>query len=153
MAQPILAETILQEARTRAEACDRPYAGEVTPREAWSLYTSRGDVRIVDVRTQAEWYWVGIVPGAVTIEWKRYPGMSLNPDFLGQLRAAVDPGDIVLFLCRAGVRSGEAAALAAEDGYRRAFNILEGFEGDKDDSGQRGRVNGWRKAGLPWKNL
>jgi rhodanese-related sulfurtransferase len=87
------------------------------------------------------------------IEWKRYPGMALNPDFLGQLRAAADPEDIVLFLCRAGIRSGEAAAMAAEDGYRLAFNIIEGFEGDKDDSERRGRVNGWRKAGLPWKNL
>lgn len=149
----IMVEKILQEAQARAKACDLTYAGEVTPREAWSLYTSRDDVRIVDVRTQAEWDWVGVVPGAVMIEWKRYPGMALNPDFLGQLRAAADPEDIVLFLCRAGIRSGEAAAMAAEDGYRRAFNIIEGFEGDKDDAERRGRVNGWRKAGLPWKNL
>jgi rhodanese-related sulfurtransferase len=148
-----MVEKILQKARARAEACGLNYAGEVTPREAWEIYTSLPEVRLIDVRTEAEWYWVGVVPGATMIEWKRFPEMSLNPYFLEQLRAAANPDDIVLFLCRAGVRSGETAALAAANGYQHAFNILEGFEGDKDASEQRGKVNGWRAADLPWKNL
>lgn len=148
-----MTEVMLQKARDRARARALPFAGEVGPQDAWELFARLPGVKLVDVRTQAEWDWVGVVPGAALIEWKRYPGMSLNPDFLGQLRAIADPDDIVLFLCRSGVRSAEAAALAAENGYRQAFNILEGFEGDKDASEQRGQTNGWRVAGLPWKSL
>ena len=144
---------ILQVARERGEDTGLPYSGALTPREAWALYQSLPGVKIVDVRTQPEWQFVGVVPGAELIQWKRYPLMEVNQDFLAQLKAAVDPERVVLFLCRSGVRSHEAAALAAQHGYTAAFNILEGFEGDKDQNQQRGRLNGWKAAGLPWINM
>ncbi|WP_373975909.1 rhodanese-like domain-containing protein [Chitinibacter sp. SCUT-21] len=141
---------ILQNARGRAVGARLPYAGAVTPAEAWALMQSLDAVHIVDVRTSAEWQWVGVVPDAELIEWKSYPGMANNPNFLAQLKTKVDPEAVVMFLCRSGARSHDAAALAAQHGYSAAMNILEGFEGDKDAAGHRGTVNGWKVANLPW---
>jgi rhodanese-related sulfurtransferase len=104
----------------------------------------------VDVRTRAEWDWVGRVPGAVEIEWMLYPGNEPNAHFLAQFKRQVDPEALVMFLCRSGARSNAAANLAAASGYTNAYNILEGFEGDKDANGHRNKVGGWRHAGLPW---
>jgi len=143
---------ILQMARDRAEDADLPYSGAVTPAEAWQLFQQLPNVKIVDVRTQPEWQFVGVIPGSELIEWKSYPVMELNPRFLEQLKAKVDPENIVLFLCRSAVRSHEAAALAASHGFSEAYNILEGFEGDRDEHQQRGRRWGWKAAGLPWVN-
>lgn len=141
---------ILELARQRGEAKNLPYAGEVTPREAWTLLTNAPGTVLVDVRTQAEWHWVGRVPNAVEIEWLSWPAMHRNEHFLAQLKRQVDPEAMVLFLCRSAQRSHHAAVLAAEHGWRNGYNILEGFEGDRDANGQRGHVGGWRNAGLPW---
>lgn len=141
---------ILENARSRAIGQALPYSGVVTPSEAWTLLQAIPSAKLVDVRTQAEWQWVGVVPGAQLIEWKSYPGMVSNPNFMTQLKASVDPESVVLFLCRSGARSHDAAALAAQHGFTAAMNILEGFEGDKDAAGHRGSKNGWQAAGLPW---
>lgn len=141
---------ILENARSRAVSKGLPYSGEVTPSEAWTLLQALPNAKLVDVRTQAEWQWVGVVPEAELIEWKSYPGMASNPHFMVQLKAAVDPESVVLFLCRSGARSHDAAALAAQHGFSAAMNILEGFEGDKDAACQRGSKNGWQAAKLPW---
>ncbi|WP_028453442.1 rhodanese-like domain-containing protein [Chitinilyticum aquatile] len=144
---------ILQRARMRAEAQQLPYSGAVTPAEAHALSQGLPNVRIVDVRSSAEWQWVGVVPGAEQVEWRCWDahlGMQPNAAFLTQLQNRVDPENIVLFLCRSGARSHDAAALAAEHGYSEAYNILEGFEGDKNAQQQRGSLNGWQAAGLPW---
>ena len=94
---------------------------------------------------------MGRVPGSILVEWNTYPDGVRNPVFLEQLRAAATDVDApVLFLCRSGVRSDQAARAALAVGYTHAYNVLEGFEGDKDASGQRGHVSGWRKARLPW---
>ena len=82
--------------------------------------------------------------------WKHWPGGEFNPHFLQELNRQCSTADIVLFLCRSGVRSHWAAEAAAQAGYTQAFNILEGFEGDLNEQGQRGYLGGWRKAGLPW---
>jgi rhodanese-related sulfurtransferase len=102
------------------------------------------------VRTDAERDWVGFVPGAVAVAWKLWPGMALNGAFDAGLRAAVPAGKKALLLCRSGLRSIPAARRAAELGIE-AYNILEGFEGDPDEHGHRGRKGGWRMRGLPWK--
>ena len=143
------ASEILENARSRAISQALPYSGVVTPSEAWALLQAMPNAKLVDVRTQAEWQWVGVVPGAQLIEWKSYPGMASNPNFLAQLKASVDSESVVLFLCRSGARSHAAAALAAQHGYS-TLNILEGFEGDVDAAGHRGTSNGWQAAGLPW---
>ena len=110
-----------------------------------------GRARLVDVRTRAEWDWVGRIPGTVEIEWMSYPGNQPNPNFVAQLKKQVDPESLLMFICRSGARSSNAARVATENGYTDCYNVLEGFEGDKDANGQRNRIGGWRKAGLPWQ--
>jgi rhodanese-related sulfurtransferase len=145
-------EDILVRARLRAAEKQLPYAGALLPKEAFELLRQAPGATLVDVRTQAERYWVGRVPGAVAIEWTFYPGGARNPDFLAQLEATVQKTAApVLFLCRSAHRSHHAAALAASAGYQNAFNVLEGFEGDRNAQGHRNTVAGWRAAGLPWE--
>ena len=125
------------------------YAGDVPPQLAFEWW-QQGNAVLVDVRTDAERDWVGFIPGAVPLAWKQWPGMALNAAFDEGLKAAVPPGKKALMLCRSGVRSIAAAKRAAEFGIE-AYNILEGFEGDADEQGHRGRKGGWRLLGLPWR--
>ena len=125
------------------------YAGDVTPELAWQWVQS-GEAVIVDVRSDAEREWVGFVPGAAPVVWKQWPGMVMNPSFDDSVKEAVPPGKKALMLCRSGVRSIGAAKRATELGFE-AYNILEGFEGDKDEEGHRGEKGGWRLRGLPWR--
>lgn len=141
---------LLELAHKRAEEMQLPYSGAVTPAEAWEVLQLAPGATLVDVRTRAEWDWVGRVPDAVEIEWNTWPGGQPNPNFVTQLKHQVDPERLVLFLCRSGGRSNSAAAAAAAAGYGNAINILEGFEGDRDAAGHRNTVGGWRRAGLPW---
>lgn len=147
-------DDILSLARARAASEHLPYAGAVTPQEAHALLQSAPRAKLIDVRTNAERDWVGRVKvpeekqGAV--QWNLYPGASPNPEFSKQLAQQAGKDDILLFLCRSGVRSRHAAKLATEEGYKNAFDILEGFEGEKDAEGHRKTVGGWCKAGLPW---
>ena len=138
-------------ARAQARGKDEgvPFGGLLLPAEAWALFKA-GEIALVDTRTLAERDLIGYVPGSVAIEWYDYPAKRRNERFLEQLREKIEPGRAVAFLCRSGVRSKQAATLAAQNGYDAAFNIVEGFEGDKNAQGQR-VVNGWRVAGLPWR--
>ena len=141
-------DAIKQKARDRSQQLKLPYAGAVTPAEAHSLMQQ--GARLVDVRTDAEHHYVGSVPGGDHIEWNTFPEGQRNPDFLKQLANTVKKDEPVMFLCRSGVRSHQAAVAATQAGWKEAYNILEGFEGDKDAEGHRGKLGGWRKAGLPW---
>lgn len=125
------------------------YAGDVNPELAWA-WVQAGEAVLVDVRTDAEREWVGQVPGAVALAWKQWPGMALNPGFDSGIVAATSSVGKAVLLCRSGVRSVAAARRAAALGVE-AYNILEGFEGDPDGNGQRGRTGGWRLRGLPWR--
>jgi rhodanese-related sulfurtransferase len=142
--------TILERAQQRAREMNLPYEGALTPAEALALLQEAPDAQLVDVRSRAEWDWVGRIPGAVEIEWQSYPGMQPNPVFLDYLSSQVDKESLVMFICRSGARSHRAAATAAESGYTNSYNILEGFEGEKDATGHRGTKGGWKAAGLPW---
>lgn len=144
-------DAVLARARQRAQDLKLPYAGALLPKEAYALWRDGAGVSLVDIRTKAEWDYVGRVPGAVEVEWNHYPS-GRNPQFADQLQAAVEnKAAPVLFLCRSGGRSNAAAGAAAALGYAQAFNILEGFEGDVDAHGHRNKVGGWRHAGLPWQ--
>ena len=139
----------------RAE--DGAYVGDMTPQQTWDVMQSDAGAVLVDVRTNAEFAYVG-VPDLSTLGgetkfvcWVLFPGGKANPDFLDQLTAvAPDRQAQVLFMCRSGVRSRFAAAAATEAGFAHCYNILEGFEGDKDSAGHRGTIGGWKVAGLPW---
>ena len=124
------------------------YAGDIPPRTAYD-WQQAGRAVLVDVRTDAEREWVGFVPGVPAVAWKQWPGMALNPEFDAQIAAAAQ-GRPLMLLCRSGVRSMAAARRATELGLT-AYNVLGGFEGDPDEQARRGRKNGWRLAGLPWR--
>ena len=141
-------ERIKQVAGERGRQMNLPYAGALLPAEAHSLMQSGG--KLVDVRTRAELDWVGRVPGAAFIEWNSYPDGKVNPDFLARLAEAADKQQPVMFLCRSGNRSHFAAIVATQAGWRECYNILEGFEGDRDANQHRSSVNGWKLSGLPW---
>ena len=140
----------LKKARERAQQMGLPYEGALTPTEAHELLRETPDAKLVDVRTRAELDWVGRIPDAVEVELLTYPANRPNPDFVKQLESEVDKDAPVLFICRSGGRSHNAAMLAQQAGYAECYNVLEGFEGDKDASGHRSTKGGWRHAGLPW---
>lgn len=142
--------SIIQTARDRARQMGLPYSGALLPQEAWQLWKSMPGAQLVDVRTRAEWDWVGRIPGAVEIEMLSYPGNRANPAFVQELQQKVGVEAPVLFICRSGGRSHNAAMLALQAGYAESYNVLEGFEGDRDAQGHRNMVGGWRAAGLPW---
>ena len=132
------------------------YAGDITPQESWKLLSENADAVLVDVRTDAEWKWVGVpdlsslARDVVYVQWNTSAGRNAN--FVADLIAAgVTPGERpVIFLCRSGNRSIPAAVAATAAGIAPSFNMLEGFEGQLDEHGHRG-VTGWRAEGLPWK--
>lgn len=143
---------ILDRARARAVNASLTYAGALTPLEVYDVLNKTQHAVLVDVRTKAELDLVGRVPNAIHVEWAYYPGMIGNPDFPAQLEMQVDKESLVIFMCRTGGRSHQAAALAASLGFTEAYNMLEGFEGEANAERQRTLMNGWRHAGLPWQN-
>ena len=141
-------DDIKQKASERARKMKLPYAGALLPAEAHMLM--QAGVKLVDVRTEPELQYVGSVPGSDAIEWNTYPEGQRNPAFLEQLAEVVRKDEPVMFLCRSGVRSHSAAIAATQAGWTEAYNILEGFEGDKNAEGHRNAAGGWKFARLPW---
>ncbi|KVE38279.1 rhodanese-like domain-containing protein [Burkholderia sp. TSV86] len=142
---------ILEAAREAAREAGLPYAGGVSPQDAWALVTA-GGVLLVDVRTAEERAFVGHVPDSLHVPWATGTSLTRNPRFVRELEAKAGGKDtVVLLLCRSGNRSAQAAEAAAKAGFSQVFNVLEGFEGDLDDAGHRGAINGWRLHGLPWR--
>jgi rhodanese-related sulfurtransferase len=134
------------------------YAGDLDPAETYRLLSEDPAAVLVDVRTRAEWSYVGgpdlatLGKPVIQVEWAGFPGGARNEGFLDGLAAAGVAKDVpVLFLCRSGVRSVAAAEAATAAGYARAYNILQGFEGNPDGDGHRGTTSGWKVAGLPWR--
>lgn len=133
------------------------YAGDVTPIEAWKLLNDDSGAVLIDVRTNAEWSYVGL-PDLGTlgkqpakIAWQVFPEMRVNPDFLEAVAAAgIKPEQRVLLLCRSGVRSQAAARYLTQHGFAAAYNVTGGFEGPHDAAKHRGTVSGWKASGLPW---
>lgn len=141
---------ILTAAQDRARQANLPYLGALTPQEAYQVLQLAASARLIDVRARAEWDLTGVIPGSVQIEWQAYPGWVANPYFLQQLKQTADPEAMLLFICRSGGRSHKAAEAATQAGYGECYNVLEGFEGDRDKITQQRNINGWKKAGLPW---
>lgn len=143
----------------------KPRINEVLPEAAWDILEDDSSAVLVDVRTKSEWAFVGVPDLSslssarlLQVEWAQLPNMSRNPRFVGEVLEQL--GDKIphtfLFLCRSGVRS-EASAIAVQEhlaglGQKaECVNVLGGFEGDLNEDGHRGRKNGWKVAGLPWR--
>jgi rhodanese-related sulfurtransferase len=133
---------------------------ELAPRDAWKMLSETDGARLIDVRSAAEWAFVGapdlsaLGQEVLRVEWQRWPGMAPNPDFLAALDAGLgDASGPFVFLCRSGARSLAAArALAQARGDATlCMNLTGGFEGDLDAEGHRGQKNGWKVSGLPWR--
>jgi len=133
------------------------FAGHVSPTTAWNCLAENADAVLVDVRTQAEWVFVGLpdltdaAARLVCMEWQRFPGMAVNPDFVKNIAEEIaDTTPAIFTLCRSGARSIAAARALTQEGFAGCYNVVGGFEGDPDDSGHRGHMNGWKFDGLPW---
>jgi len=133
------------------------YAGDVDVIEAWETLKVNPGAYLVDVRTRAEWTFVGI-PDLTSsgkkplfIEWQTYPSMAVNPSFVEEISSEIsDKSTPIFFLCRSGARSKAAAIEVTKNGYASCFNIGDGFEGPRDDSERRGLASGWKARDLPW---
>ncbi len=137
------------------------YAGDVSCQQCWESLSDDPKSQLIDVRTSAEWNFVGypdlsaIGREPILIEWQRYPDMAVNQNFaaalsseLGTRGASLDTP--LFFLCRSGARSQSAAVAMTAAGYTKAYNVAGGFEGARGAGGHRGTVEGWKFDGLPW---
>ena len=137
------------------------YAGNVTSQEAFTGLSGDETAVLVDVRTQAEWAFVGlpdlrpIGKEPMLVEWQSFPPSGPNPEFGAAVsdllaKKGLDRSAPIYFLCRSGARSQAAAIALTQAGYTNCFNISDGFEGPLDADGHRGTRSGWKAAGLPW---
>jgi len=136
------------------------YAGDLDPRKSWELLSKEAGGQLVDVRTEAEWNFVGVPDlgplkrRVVFCEWQRFPPAP-NPDFVDEVVQSLKQtnyrkGAPLLLLCRSGARSRAAAIALSAAGYGPCFNVRDGFEGALDLERHRGEAAGWKAEGLPW---
>ncbi len=133
------------------------YAGDISCETAWEILHDDPGAALVDVRTNAEWTYVGVPDlrplgkRPLFVAWQQFPSMAVNPRFVEEVcESGVTAEDTLVLLSRDGARSGAAAQALTEAGFMRCYNVADGFEGDKDGTGKRGAVNGWKAHGLPW---
>ncbi|MBF0109199.1 MAG: rhodanese-like domain-containing protein [Magnetococcales bacterium] len=126
-----------------------PSLFQATPREAFELARIPGTV-FIDIRSEIEHFFVGSPLGVVNIPWQDAPDFEKNPDFLAAVGRIARKDQVILLICRSGHRSIDAGNALIEAGFQRVYNVLEGFEGDRDENHHRSSVNGWRFRGLPW---
>jgi rhodanese-related sulfurtransferase len=130
----------------------------VPPRQVWEALRKDPKAQLVDVRTDAEWNFVGLPDlssagkQVVPIQWQDYPTMARNTAFADQLKEAGFTSEHhIYFICRSGQRRLAAAQAAQAAGFPRAYNVADGFEGGVDAAGHRGVTTGWKAEGLPWR--
>ena len=137
------------------------YAGDVAAQAAWDDLAKSADATLIDVRSQAEWVYVGVPvlsalgKQTLLIEWDDFATRSRVADFSGRLKAALEERGIgheapLYFICRSGSRSRNAAIEATAAGYRHCFNVEFGFEGQLSPERHRGTPGSWKASGLPW---
>ena len=129
------------------------YRGDISPKEAYARLQADPRAVLLDVRTAAEWNYVGIpaVDRLLRVSWQVYPSLELNPRFVAAVEEAGVAKDAqVLCICRSGARSSSAAKALTAAGFENCYNVAEGFEGGRDGDGHRGTIGGWKAAGLPW---
>ena len=137
------------------------YAGDLLAIDAYALLEGDSTSVLIDVRTQAEWAYVGtpdiqaLRKAPLFLEWQSYPSMAVDANFTARLEALLQSGRVergasLVFLCRSGARSRHAAIAMTSAGRGPCFNVSDGFEGRLDDSRRRGAVSGWKAGGLPW---
>lgn len=136
---------------------NKGYEGDLTSAEAWRFLEEDPDALLIDVRTVAEWVYVGLPDLSqlgrtpICVQWTIFPQMQTNPDFIAHVQAeGVTRDRPLLLICRSGQRSRDAAVALTNAGFGPCYNVSDGFEGDLDGNKRRGVKNGWKVAGLPW---
>jgi len=143
--------------QSRSVDLSTPEAEDVSPQQAWQMLKEMRGTKLVDVRTVPEWLYVGLpeiegTEGALLkISWHVFPDMTMNVAFIEDLKRGASSEDVLLFVCRSGGRSLAAARAAKEAGLKQSYSIRGGFEGPIDAQGHRGNIEGWKCAGLPWR--
>jgi len=134
---------------------------DVPVEEVWSRLKEDSATLLIDVRTRAEWAFVGmpdlseIGKRVLTVEWQTSPESRIDAAFPERLAEVLDASGAgkdseLFFICRSGGRSRMAAEAMANAGYGRCRNVADGFEGPLDADRHRGQVAGWKAAGLAW---
>ena len=129
------------------------HQGDISPAEAYQRLQNNPAAVLIDVRTQPEWVFVGVpaVERLIRLSWQVFPSMQVNANFVAEIDQMGLPKDAeILCICRSGARSASAASALTQAGYTNAWNVAQGFEGDKDAAGHRASLGGWKHAGLPW---
>jgi rhodanese-related sulfurtransferase len=133
------------------------YAGDISPSQAWKILNDDPAAVLIDVRTPAEWNYVGVPDlnsvgkQPLFVPWLFFPSMEVNQNFAEHLEnAGLDREAPLLFMCRSGARSRAAAIAMTSRGFKKCYNVASGFEGDQDRTRHRGTVSGWKVEGLPW---
>jgi rhodanese-related sulfurtransferase len=141
----------LNVAQSRAKELKLSYEGALMPDEAYEIMQTAPGAILIDVRSRAELEFVGRIPGAIEIELLIYPGMKPNMSFMAAMEQQVDKESLLMFICRSGGRSHQAAQIATQAGWQDCYNVLVGFEGDVNAKKHRSVLNGWKALGLPWE--
>lgn len=131
---------------------------DISPQQAWEILSDNPSTVLLDVRTRVEYEYVGHALNSLNIPWVEAPSWQIDPDFVEKVRMVLKREEqqplestAILAICRSGKRSKAALQALAEEGFNVLYNIEEGFEGDLDENGHRNTINGWRFAGLPWR--
>ena len=134
---------------------------EVAPALVWERLQRDAKAVLVDVRTRAEWNYVGVPDLSaigkkpILVEWQSFPDSTVDRAFTEKLETLLTSESVgkdveIFFICRSGVRSKAAAQAMTKAGFLRCHNVTDGFEGPLDPSRHRGRLAGWKAAGLAW---
>jgi rhodanese-related sulfurtransferase len=121
------------------------------PKQAYDFLHAHPDAVLIDCRSEVEFLFVGHPIGAIHIAWSEAPDWEINPHFVAQVKVKAGAAHPVLLICRSGTRSVEAGNALEKAGFKKVINVLEGFEGDRDERYHRGTNGGWRYHNLPWE--
>ena len=140
---------------------DTSLVADLNCQEVWQRLEGDPSAQIIDVRTRAEWSFVGVPDVSslgrrlMLVEWQTFPDNRADPEFADKLKRELDTRGVghdahLYFICRSGGRSLLAARAMTAAGYARCHNVADGFEGPLDGDRHRGSVAGWKAVGLPW---
>ncbi|WP_319380458.1 rhodanese-like domain-containing protein [Thiomicrorhabdus sp.] len=137
----------------------------ITAENTYKWMKEDDSVILVDVRTPAEWQFVGYTPMAqimIPSVFFKYDGVDdkkpryrsvLNEKFISEFEEKLfdldaDKNTPFVVMCRSGAtRAQPAAKMLDQYGYKNVYIMTDGFEGGKMKDGDK---QGWRlKAG--WK--
>jgi len=132
------------------------YKRNLLPKMAVEKLQNNPQALFVDVRSKAEYKYVGFPENSILIPWIDDPDWEPNPEvFSDSVMQELDGRENLLnteiiLICRSGYRSNDALKCLENKGFTQVSHVASGFEGDLDENDHRGNLNGWRHDGMPW---